>query len=405
MALIVQKYGGTSVRDLSRIRAVAEKIAKARDEGHDLVVVVSAMAGETDKLLELAHALTPTPEEREVDMLLSSGERVTSSLMAIALQAKGYPAIALTGRQVGIITDTAHTTARVKKITAEKVRDALSEGKVAVVAGFQGISEKGEVTTLGRGGSDLTAVAIAAALKADRCEIYTDVDGVYTADPNVVPKAKRLDNISYDEMMEMASLGAKVLHTRSVELARKYEVPLVVLSSFTEGGGTLVVREEPDMEAIVVSSVNCDLKHARLTIQGVPDRPGVAAEIFRDLSDANINLDMIVQNVSEEWLTDISLTLPKASLARAEELFRRICSEIGARDVSIDEDIAKVSIVGLGMKSHAGVATRMFETLAAEGINIMMISTSEISVACVVEAKYAELAVRTLHKAFGLEEE
>jgi aspartate kinase len=405
MALIVQKYGGTSVGTIDRIQKVAERVAKAKADGNDVVVVVSAMAGETDRLLKLAHQLSSNPEDREVDMLLSSGERVTSALLALALQEKGFKAQAFTGRQVGIMTDSTHTKARIERITADRVREAVGQGIIPVIAGFQGINEKSDVTTLGRGGSDLTAVALAAALKADRCDIYTDVDGVYTTDPHVVPNARRLAKISYEEMLEMASLGAKVLQARSVEFAANYQVPVRVLSSFSDGAGTLVTKEDRDMEQVVVSGVTYDKNQAKITITGVPDQPGIAARLFGAIAEAGILVDMILQNVSQEGMTDISFTVPKGDAKKAVEIARKIAREIGARDVQLTEHIANVSIVGVGMRTHSGVAARMFAALSKEGINIMMISTSEIKISCVIDAKYTELAVRSLHDAFELGKE
>ncbi len=401
--LIVQKYGGTSVGNIERIKNVAGKVAKTRDEGHEVVVVVSAMSGETDRLVTLAHEITNSPAEREMDLLLSSGERVTIALLAITLNSMGYPSKAFTGRQVGIITDSIHTKARIERVGAERVRGALNHGIIPVVAGFQGSSEDSDVTTLGRGGSDLTAVAIAAALKADLCDIYTDVDGVYTADPNVVIGARRLDKISYEEMLELASLGAKVLQNRSVEYAAKYGVNVRVLSSFKEGNGTLLAEEDEEMEKVVVSGVTCDRNQVKVTIVGVPDKPGIAGKIFGTISDANIVVDMIIQNVSQESLTDISFTVPRADVMKTREIMTRLIKDIGAKELGVKEDIAKVSIVGVGMRSHSGVAAKMFGTLAEEGINILMISTSEIKISCVIDAKYAELAVRALHRVFELE--
>lgn len=401
--LIVQKYGGTSVGNVERIKNVAARVAKTRAEGHDVVVVVSAMSGETDRLVLLAHEITNSPEEREMDLLLSSGERVTIALLAITLNSMGHAAKAFTGRQVGIITDSTHTRARIEHVGAERVREALNSGIIPVVAGFQGISGNSDVTTLGRGGSDLTAVAIAAALKADLCDIYTDVDGVYTADPNVVMEARRLDKISYEEMLELASLGAKVLQNRSVEYAAKYGVKVRVLSSFRDGNGTLLAEEDEDMEKVVVSGVTCDRNQVKITIVGVPDKPGIAGKIFGTVSDASIVVDMIIQNVSQESLTDISFTVPRADITKTKEIMTSIVKDIGAKELAVKEDIAKVSIVGVGMRSHSGVAAKMFSTLAAEGINIMMISTSEIKISCVIDSKYAELAVRSLHREFELE--
>jgi len=402
MALIVQKFGGTSVGNIERIQNVAQRVAKVKAAGNDVVVVVSAMAGETDRLLKLANQLSSNPEEREVDLLLSSGERVTSALLALALQEMGFKAQAFTGRQVGIITDSTHTKAKIERIVADRVREAIGEGIIPVIAGFQGINEKSDVTTLGRGGSDLTAVALAAALKAEYCDIYTDVDGVYTTDPHVVPGARRLKKISYEEMLEMASLGAKVLQARSVEFAAKYQVPVRVLSSFNDGEGTLVTKEDRDMERVVVSGVTYDKNQAKITITGVPDQPGIAARLFGVIAEASVIVDMILQNVSQEGLTDISFTLPKGDARKAVEIARKIAREIGARDVQMKEEIAKVSIVGVGMRTHSGVAAQMFAALSKEGINIMMISTSEIKISCVIDAKYTELAVRALHDAFEL---
>ena len=403
MALIVQKYGGTSVGNVERIHRVAERVERAQKDGPQVVVVLSAMSGETDRLLKLAHEATNSPDERELDMLLSTGERVTIALLAMELRGRGVNARSFTGRQVGIHTDSAHTKARISRVTAERIKEALAGGVIPVVAGFQGINASSDVTTLGRGGSDLTAVALAAALKADRCIIYTDVDGVYTADPNIVPAARRLDKISYEEMLEMASLGAKVLQSRSVEFAAKYSVPVEVNSSFKEGKGTLVTREDADMEGVMVSGVTGDRNQAKITIVGVPDRPGIAARVFGAVANANIVVDMIIQNVSQASMTDISFTVPKPDLRKAVDLVQRLSEEIGARSVAVTESIAKVSLIGVGMRSHSGVAAKMFEVLSREGVNIMMISTSEIKISCVIEEKYLELAMRTLHTAFGLD--
>ncbi|MDI6890111.1 MAG: aspartate kinase [Thermodesulfovibrionales bacterium] len=403
--LIVQKYGGTSVANVERIKAVAKRVVRAAKEGHRLVVVISAMAGETDKLINLAHQVSPNPGERELDMLLSSGERITSALTVMAIEDLGYRARSLTGRQAGIITDAVHTKASIEMIRSDRMRKVLDDGYIAVVAGFQGITEDEDVTTLGRGGSDLSAVAIASALNANLCEIYTDVDGVYTTDPNIVPEARKLDKVSYEEMMELASLGAKVLQTRSVEFAMKYGVPVVVRSSFNENPGTLVTKEDEDMEKVTVSGVAYDKNQAKITIMGVPDRPGIAAKLFKGIADANIVVDMIVQNVSSDGkATDISFTVPRTDSKKALKLTEEISKELNARGVNLKEDIAKVSIIGVGMRTHSGVAAKMFETLAKDSINIMMISTSEIKVSCVIEAKYTELAVRVLHDAFGLAE-
>ncbi|MGH7257036.1 MAG: aspartate kinase [Nitrospiraceae bacterium] len=403
MALIVQKYGGTSVGTIERIHHVANRIERSRKEGHQVVVVLSAMSGETDRLLNLAHQVTAIPDERELDMLLSTGERVTIALVAMELRGRGVNACSFTGRQVGIHTDSAHTKARISRVAAERIKHALSEGIVPVVAGFQGINERSDVTTLGRGGSDLTAVALAAALKAERCIIFTDVDGVYTADPNIVPGARRLDRISYEEMLEMASLGAKVLQSRSVEFAAKFSVPVEVNSSFKEGKGTLVTHEDPAMEGVMVSGVTGDRNQAKITIIGVPDHPGIAAKIFGPVAEASIVVDMIIQNVSQASLTDISFTVPRTDLRKAVDLVQRIAKEIEAKSVTVTESMAKVSLIGVGMRSHSGIAARMFDILSHEGVNIMMISTSEIKISCVVDEKYLELAMRALHSAFGLD--
>ncbi|MBX3333049.1 MAG: aspartate kinase [Nitrospira sp.] len=404
MALIVQKYGGTSVGTIERIHRVADRVARTQGEGHQVVVVLSAMSGETDRLLKLAHEVTGTPDERELDMLLSTGERVTIALLAMELRGRGLNARSFTGRQVGIITDSAHTKARIARVTADRIKEALNEGVIPVVAGFQGINERSDVTTLGRGGSDLSAVALAAALKANRCVIFTDVDGVYTADPNIVPAAKRINKIAYEEMLEMASLGAKVLQTRSVEFAAKFNVPVEVNSSFTEGKGTLVTKEDKDMEAVAVAGVTGDRNQAKITIVGVPDKPGIAGRIFGPVAEAHINVDMIIQNIGQAALTDLSFTVPRADLKKAEPLIQNVAKDIEAKSVSITEAIAKVSLIGVGMRSHSGVAAKMFEVLSREGINIMMISTSEIKISCVIEEKYLELAMRALHTAFDLDQ-
>jgi aspartate kinase len=382
---------------------VAQLIEKTYREGHQVVVVLSAMSGETDRLTKMAKDVCLDPDTRELDVLLSSGERVTIALMAMTLQRLGINARSFTGRQVGIVTDGAHTKARVSRVDTKRVLEALKDGVVPIVAGFQGINEASDVTTLGRGGSDLTAVVLAAALEADTCFIYTDVDGVYTADPNMVPSARRLEKISYEEMLELASLGAKVLQTRSVELAAKHQVPVEVRSSFQDGPGTRVVKEDADMEQVLVSGVTGDRNQAKLTIVGVPDRPGIAAKIFVAIAEAAINVDMIIQNVSQDSLTDISFTVPRGDLKPAITLVRDLAKEVGARTVEVNEAIAKVSLVGVGMRSHSGVAARMFATLSRDGINIMMISTSEIKISCVVEEKYMELAVRGLHQEFELD--
>jgi aspartate kinase len=400
--LTVQKFGGSSVADPERIGNVARRVAASAREGHHLVVVVSAMGKTTDSLLGLASAVAPLPDPREMDMLLASGEQVTIGLLAMALQALGHPACSLTGPQAGILTNEAHTRARIRRIGAERIRAALDAGKIAVVAGFQGVTEAGDITTLGRGGSDLTGVALAAALKADVCEIFTDVDGVYTADPNVVPDARKLPRVSYDEMLEMASLGAKVLQARSVEFAKKYGVPVHVRSTFKPDPGTLVTREDKSMEGAVVTGITHDRNQAKLSVLRVPDRPGIASQLFGALGEQHIVVDMIVQNIGRDGSTDISFTLPRGDRSRAEGVLKAVAATIGAAQVTADDRIAKVSIVGVGMRSHAGVAARMFSTLARENINIQMISTSEIAVSCVIEDKYTELAVRSLHDAFEL---
>ncbi len=402
--LIVQKYGGTSVGSPERIKNVARRVCRTKEEGHEVVVVLSAMSGETDKLINLAAQVSDSPDPREMDMLISTGERVTIALLAMAIQSLGHKAQSFTGRQAGIISDSVHTKARIEKITGERLKQALKEGKIAVVAGFQGITEgSDDVTTLGRGGSDLSAVAVAAALKADLCDIYTDVDGVYTTDPNMVPQARKLDKISYDEMLELASLGAKVLQTRSVEFAKKYQVPLRVLSSFNDNPGTLVTREDADMEKVVVSGVAYDKNQVKVTIQGAPDKPGVAAKIFNTISDNSVVVDMIIQNIGEGGLTDMSFTVPRTDAKRINEVMKKVVAEIGAKSVSIKEDVSKISIVGVGMRSHSGVAAQMFSAMAKEGINIMMISTSEIKISVVIDAKYTELAVRVLHETFEMD--
>jgi len=404
MSLIVQKYGGTSVGSIERIHRVAERIVDFHSKGYSLVVVLSAMSGETDRLVKLAHEATSCPDEREMDMLLSTGERVTIALLAMELRGRGINARSFTGRQVGIITNSSHTKARIARITADRIKEAISEGIIPVVAGFQGINEQSDVTTLGRGGSDLTAVALAAALKADRCIIYTDVDGVYTADPNIVPTARRLEKVAYEEMLELASLGAKVLQSRSVEFAARYGVPVEVQSSFKEGQGTLVAKEDADMERVMVAGVTGDRNQAKITILGVPDRPGIAARIFGPVAEANILVDMIIQNVGQGSLTDISFTIPRGDIRKAVDLVQRVVKEIEAKSMTVTESIAKVSLVGVGMRTHSGVAAKMFEVLSRESVNIQMISTSEIKISCVIDEKYLELAIRSLHAAFGLDE-
>ena len=406
MALIVQKFGGTSVGSVERIEQVADKVKKFRDAGDDLVVVLSAMSGETNRLIDLAKAVSgdQQPLPRELDVIVSTGEQVTIALLAMALNKRGVPAVSYTGSQVRILTDSAHTKARILQIDDQKIRTDLKAGRVVVVAGFQGVDEQGNITTLGRGGSDTTGVALAAALKADECQIYTDVDGVYTTDPRVVSVAQRLDKITFEEMLEMASLGSKVLQIRAVEFAGKYNVPLRVLHSFKEGPGTLItIDEEESMEQPIISGIAFNRDEAKLTIRGVPDTPGVAFGILGPISAANIEVDMIVQNVSHDNTTDFTFTVHRNEYDAAERILQNTAKEIGAREVVGDTKIAKVSIVGVGMRSHAGVASRMFEALAKESINIQMISTSEIKVSVVIEEKYLELAVRALHTAFELD--
>ncbi|HSW64907.1 MAG TPA: aspartate kinase [Dissulfurispiraceae bacterium] len=402
--LIVQKYGGTSVGNVDRIKNVAKRVAITAKNGNSVVVVVSAMSGETDKLISLAHQISANPQEREMDLLLSSGERVTTALTAMAVEELGVKARAFTGWQAGIVSDSVHTKAKIEKINASRVRIALDEGYVVIIAGFQGITEQGDITTLGRGGSDLSAVAIAAALEADVCEIYTDVDGVYTTDPNIVPEARKLEKISYEEMMELASLGAKVLQTRSVEFGMKYNVPIVVRSSFNDNPGTLVTKEDADMEQVAVSGVAYDKNQAKVTIKSVPDKPGIAARIFKAIANANIVVDMIVQNTSTDGKsTDLSFTVAKTDAKKTHALTEELMTGLGAAGVDMRDDVAKISVVGVGMRTHSGIAATMFETLASHGVNIMTISTSEIKVSCLIELKYMELAVRALHKVFGLE--
>ncbi|MDA0737766.1 MAG: aspartate kinase [Nitrospirae bacterium] len=404
MALFVQKFGGTSVGTLDRIHRVAERVEKTVRAGHQVVVVLSAMSGETDRLMKLAHEITSQPDDRELDVLLSSGERVTIALLAMELRGRGINARSFTGRQVGIVTNSSHTRARIAKIMASPVQQALAEGVIPVVAGFQGVNERSEVTTLGRGGSDLTAVALAASLKADRCIIFTDVDGVYTTDPNIVPSARKIHKLSYEEMLELASLGAKVLQSRSVEFAAKYGVPVEVRSSFQEGEGTLVTHEDADMERALVSGVTGDRNQAKITVVGVPDRPGIAADLFSAVAGSSISVDMIIQNVSQGDLADISFTVPRSDLPRARPLMEKVKVELGAQRIEVKDDVAKLSIVGVGMRSHSGVASRMFQTLYREGINIMMISTSEIKISCMVNEQDLNPAMKALHEEFGLSE-
>jgi aspartate kinase len=403
MALIVQKYGGTSVGSIDRIRHVAERVARVKTAGDEVIVVVSAMSGETDKLIAMAREVADDPAEREMDLLMSSGERISAALLAITLNGMGIAARSFTGRQIGMMTDAVHMKARIRKITGERLREALAEGNVCVVAGFQGTDAvTGEVTTLGRGGSDTSAVAIAVAMQAACCEIYTDVDGVYTTDPRVEPKARRIDTISFDEMLEMASLGAKVLQTRSVEFGKKYDMPIWVKSTFTEGKGTLVTHEGEEMEDVVVAAVAYDRNQAKITVRGVPDTPGIAAKIFNAVAAREINVDMIIQNTSVENTTDLSFTVPTGEVKKTKQAIDGVVGDLGASGVTADEGIGKVSIIGVGMRSHTGVAAKAFTALAEGGINIMMISTSEIKVSCVVAADEIDRAVRILHDAFHL---
>jgi aspartate kinase len=405
MSLIVQKYGGTSVGSTERIEAVAQRVKRWRDQGHRLVVVVSAMSGETNRLIGLAKAITESPSPRELDVLVSTGEQVTIALLAMALEKIGVPARSYTGGQVHIRTDSAFSKARIQEIDDARVRYDLEHGLVVVVAGFQGVDEGGNITTLGRGGSDTTAVAMAAALRADECQIYTDVDGVYTTDPRVEPRARRLDRITFEEMLEMASLGSKVLQIRSVEFAGKYRVPLRVLSSFEEGPGTLITLEEEGMEDARISGIAFSRDEAKLTIRGVPDQPGVAYRILGPIGDANIEVDMIVQNIAHDGTTDFTFTVHRNEFRKALEILRGTAAELGAREAEGDDKIVKISLVGVGMRSHAGIASAMFKALADERINIQMISTSEIKVSVVVDEKYLELGVRALHAAFGLDKD
>jgi aspartate kinase len=403
MALVVQKYGGTSMGSIERIRNVAKRVAKTYDEGNDLVVVVSAMSGETNKLVALANEICEFPSEREYDVMVATGEQVSMSLLAMVLQSMGYKAKSYCGFQLPIITDSAFSKARIEEIDDKRVREDLKNGVIVVVAGFQGIDRQGNLTTLGRGGSDTSAVAVAAAMKADVCEIYTDVDGIYTTDPRIVPEASKLEKISYDEMLEMASLGSKVLQIRSVEFAKKYDVVVHVRSSFNDNPGTLVTKEDAEMEAVLVSGITYNKDEAKISVLRAPDRPGIAAKLFSPLSEANITVDMIIQNVSHDGLNDMTFTVPKSDFKKALKIVQETAVTIGAGSVTSDENIAKVSIIGVGMRSHSGVACKMFETLSREGINILMISTSEIKISCIIELKYSELAIRVLHEAFALD--
>ncbi|MCB1855103.1 MAG: aspartate kinase [Halieaceae bacterium] len=406
MSLIVQKFGGTSVGSVERIEQVAEKVAKFRRQGHDVVVVVSAMSGETNRLIELAHQVQERPVPREMDVLISTGEQVTTALLSMALDKRGVKARSYTGGQVRILTDDAHTKARIREIDDQRLHASLAEGYVLVVAGFQGVDEHGNITTLGRGGSDTTAVALAAALKADECQIYTDVDGVYTTDPRVVDGARRLDRITFEEMLEMASMGSKVLQIRAVEFAGKYQVPLRVLHSFQDGPGTLITLEDTQqMETPTIAGIAFNRDEAKLTVEGVPDMPGIAYHILGPIGDANIEVDVIVQNISHDKTTDFTFTVGRNDLPRAREVLQQVAQEINAREVTADSRIAKVSVVGVGMRSHAGVASQMFQALAEVGINIQMITTSEIKISVIIEEKFLELAVRALHSSFGLDRE
>ncbi len=407
MSLIVQKYGGTSVGTVERIKAVADKVVDFRRQGHDIVVVVSAMSGETNRLIALANEVQPSPDPRELDVLVSTGEQVTIALLCMALKQRGQAARSYTGSQVKILTDDAHNKARIQNIDVERMRSDLQEGKVVVVAGFQGVDSDGNITTLGRGGSDTTGVALAAALKADECQIYTDVDGVYTTDPRVVEKARRLDRITFEEMLEMASLGSKVLQIRSVEFAGKYNVPLRVLSSFQDGPGTLITIDEEfsNMEQPVVSGIAFNRDEAKLSIRGVPDQPGVASRILAPIGEANIEVDVIVQNVAADNTNDLTFTVNRGDMLKAKAILSKVAEELGAREVVADNKVVKVSVVGVGMRSHAGVASTMFKTLANDNINIQMITTSEIKVSVIIDEKYLELAVRSLHSAFGLDKD
>ncbi|MBU1194325.1 MAG: aspartate kinase [Proteobacteria bacterium] len=404
MALRVQKYGGTSVANIERINCVADRVQKAFDEKDQVVVVLSAMSGVTDSLIALAKQAAERPDRRELDVLLATGEQTTAALLAIILKSRGYKAKSFLGFQAGIKTDKTSGKARILDINCKNIQTSLDEGYICVVAGFQGADEDGAITTLGRGGSDTSAVAIASSLKADVCEIFTDVDGVYTTDPRICSSARKIKKISYEEMLEMAILGAKVLQIRSVEFAKKYNVPVHVRSSFNEEEGTMVVNESADMESVIVSGITCDMNEARITLKRVPDQPGISAKIFSPLAKAEISVDMIIQNTRTGGDTDLTFTVTKDDFDRALEITEKVAKEVGAEEVITAEEIAKVSVIGLGMKSHSGVAATMFEALASENINIRMISTSEIRISCVILAKYAELAVRTLHSAFGLDQ-
>ncbi len=405
MALIVQKYGGTSVGSTEKIKNVARRVLRCREQGHDMVVVLSAMSGETDRLIGMAREIQRIPDRREMDMLLATGEQVTVALFAMAVQEAGHGAVSLLGDQVAIRTDDLHTKARIQDIDTNIIREHLRQGRVVTVAGFQGVTENGDITTLGRGGSDTTAVALAAALQADACEIFTDVEGVYTTDPNICARARKIERISYDEMLELASLGAKVLDIRSVGLAKRYGVPVHVRSTFTENEGTWVVEEDKIVESMLVSGITYNKNEARITISKVPDQPGIASKIFIPISDAGILVDMIIQNTRDSHLTDMTFTVMRSDYDRAMEILKQVAKDINAQSVTGDEHIAKISIVGVGMRNHSGIASTMFQIMANEGINIMMISTSEIKVSCVIAEKYTELAVRALHDAFALDKD
>lgn len=400
--LVVQKYGGSSVANVERIQKVAQRVVNYSKKGYSLVVVVSALGDTTDELVELADKINPNPSEREMDMLLSTGEQISVALLAMAIHKLGAQAISFTGSQVGIITDTSHTRARIIKINADKIKEELNKGNIVIVAGFQGVTINQDITTLGRGGSDLTAVALAKELKADTCEIYTDVEGIYTTDPRIEPRAKKIKAITYDEMLEMASLGAQVMQARSIEVAKKFNVPLHVRSSFCENTGTMIIKEVKNMEDVVVSGITLNKNEAKITLCQVPDKPGVAVKLFKNLADAGVSVDMIVQNVSHTRQTDISFTIAKTDSAKASRIAKSVAKKIGAGEVLLDENIARVSIVGVGMKSHHGVAAKMFGILADNKINIEMISTSDISISCIIEKKSAEIAVKKLHEEFGL---
>jgi aspartate kinase len=400
--LIVQKYGGSSVKNPERIQNVARRVVAAKRKGHQLVVVVSALGGETDRLIQLAHSIAPNPQDREMDMVLSTGEQISVALLAMAIHELGERAISFTGYQVGIMTDSSHTKARIMSIRTEEIKKALKDGNIVIVAGFQGVNMKGEITTLGRGGSDLTAVALAGALKS-KCEIYTDVDGVYTTDPRLEPGAKRINEISYDEMLELASLGAKVMQSRSIEVAKKYNVPVWVKSSLIQNGkGTLICAEVKAMEDVLVRGVALAQNEAKITIFGVPDKPGVAARVFKTLADRNINVDMIIQNKTKTHYTDLTFTVFKSELKKATDGVKTAVKQVGAKGFDCDQNIAKISVVGVGMRSHSGVASKMFDVLAEARVNIQMISTSEIKISCVIDLKSGKKAVQALHKAFGL---